>query len=290
MTGFGRADVPGERVVLSVEARSVNHRHLDITFKMPRVLHALESDARRIVQERIERGRVEVHVSMAPVGGLPAQMLTVDVPLARQYVDVGRRLAGELGLESPVKLEWILDRPGVVRTEDPEALATDTVEPLFREALTRALTELSVRRETEGEILAAALRTLHESLVAALTSMASRAPESTARREGRLRERLWSLLAETAVDETRILAEVAIWAEKTDITEELTRLRAHLEQFALMLKEGGALGRPLDFLIQEMNREINTIAAKADDLALTQAAVAAKGLLEKVREQAQNLE
>jgi len=115
-------------------------------------------------------------------------------------------------------------------------------------------------------------------------------PAAVARREARLRERIRALLGETPIDQARILGEVAIWAEKTDVREELTRLRAHLEQCALVLAQGGAVGRPLDFLIQELNREVNTIASKADDLEVSQAALAAKGLIEKMREQVQNLE
>jgi uncharacterized protein (TIGR00255 family) len=290
MTGFGRADAAGERLMVSVEVRSVNHRHLDLAFKMPRLVHPLEGDARRLVQQRIERGRVEIHVSVAAVGGQATQAVAVDLALARRYIDLGRRLAEDLALDPTLDLRWVLERPGVMRIDDIDALASDAVGPLFTEALTRALDELGTRRETEGDVLAAALRTLHETLVAELSRMAERAPGAAARRETRLRERLRALLIDASVDQGRLLTEVATWAEKTDIAEELTRLRAHLEQFALMLKEGGAIGRPLDFLTQEMNREVNTIAAKADDLELSQSAIAAKGMLEKVREQAQNLE
>ena len=120
--------------------------------------------------------------------------------------------------------------------------------------------------------------------------ISARVPLVAERRQERFRERLATLLGAYPIDEARVLTEVAIWAEKTDIAEEVTRLRAHLEQFALMLKDGGAVGRQLDFLIQEMNREVNTVASKADDLELSQSAMAAKGLLEKVREQVQNLE
>jgi uncharacterized protein (TIGR00255 family) len=290
MTGFGRGDATGERAVVSVEARSVNHRHLDVAFKMPRALHALESDARQLVQRRLERGRVDVHVSVTPAVAQASQELTVDVALARQYVTLGQRLAEELGLDPLANLEWILERPGVVGVADATVLAPDAVKPLLAEALRAALDELNARREAEGSALAEQLRTLHEALVTEVSRMAACAPAAVARREARLRERLAALLSDATIDEGRLLAEVAIWAEKTDVAEELTRLHVHLEHFALMLKEGGALGRPLDFLSQEMHREINTIAAKADDLELSQSAIAAKGMLEKVREQAQNLE
>src|SRR2546430_2313083 len=181
MTGFGRAEVSAGPIAITVEARSLNHRHLDVTFRLPHALAGLEMDARRVVQSRLE---------------LRAQV--------------------------------------------------DLVE--------------------------------------------ARVPSAVTRREERLRERIRALLGEASIDEGRILGEVAIWADKTDVREELTRLRAHLEQFALVLDKGGAVGRPLDFLIQELNREVNTIASKADDLEVSQAALAAKGLIEKMREQVQNLE
>lgn len=290
MTGFGRAQVAGDKVVVSVEARSVNHRHLDIALKLPRLAAALESDARRLIQDRLERGRVDVTVSVTPVAGETAQQVSVEVPLARAYAEAGRRLAEELRILQGVTLEWLLERPGILRVEEAEPPGAEAIWPVVEASLTGALDELVERRETEGEALAAALRGLHEALVLEVDRIAARVPLVAERRQERFRERLQTLLGAYPIDEARVLTEVAIWAEKTDIAEEVTRLRAHLEQLALMLKEGGAVGRPLDFLTQEMNREVNTIASKADDLPLSQSALAAKGLLEKVREQVQNLE
>jgi uncharacterized protein (TIGR00255 family) len=146
------------------------------------------------------------------------------------------------------------------------------------------------RRRGEGQALAEALRELQEELARTVEQIARRVPEVSARRVERMRERFRALLGETAVDEGRVLTEVAMWADRTDISEELARLRAHLEQVVQVLDKGGAVGRLFDFLIQEMNREVNTIASKADDFDLSQAAIAAKGVLEKMREQVQNLE
>jgi uncharacterized protein (TIGR00255 family) len=290
MTGFGRAQVAGDKLVVSVEARSVNHRHLDISIKLPRLAASLESEARRVIQERLQRGRIDVTAGVSAVAREPAQQVTFDVPLARAYVEASRRLAAELAIAGDPPLAWVLDRPGVVQVEDAEPPPADVVWPLLEAALGRALDELVERRETEGEALAAALRDLHEGLVREVERIGSRVPQAAARRRERFEERLRALLGVYPIDESRVLTEVAMWAEKTDITEELTRLRAHFEQFALMLKDGGPVGRPLDFLIQEMNRELNTVASKADDLELSQSAITAKGLLEKVREQVQNLE
>jgi uncharacterized protein (TIGR00255 family) len=161
---------------------------------------------------------------------------------------------------------------------------------LLADALGRALDELVARRTAEGERLVDALRNLHAELAAAVDIVAARAPASAKRREERLRERLRALLADTVIDEARIVTEAAIWADKADVTEEVARLRAHLTEFTLLLDKGGPVGRALDFLIQELNREVNTVASKADDLETSQAALAAKGVLEKIREQVQNLE
>ena len=146
------------------------------------------------------------------------------------------------------------------------------------------------QRVTEGAAMTAELRALRTELASHVDALTLRAPAGAARREERLRERIKALVDGVGVDEGRILTEAAMWAEKSDIAEELARLRAHLDQLGLTLDKGGPVGRPLDFLLQELNREVNTVASKADDLELSQIAIAAKGVLEKMREQVQNLE
>jgi uncharacterized protein (TIGR00255 family) len=177
-----------------------------------------------------------------------------------------------------------------MRLEDAEPAEPPAPWPLLAQALGQALDDLVARRAAEGERLVEALRTLHAELSATVGTMEARAPAAAERREQRLRERLRALLAETAIEDSRIVTEAAIWADKTDVSEELARLRAHLAEFTLALDKGGPVGRALDFLIQELNREVNTVGAKADDLELSQAALTAKGVLEKIREQVQNLE
>ena len=290
MTGFGRGEASGDSIAVTVELRSVNHRHLDVAVRLPRSLAALELDVRRLVQSRLERGRVDIAVQLTPLAGAATQRVQVDAALAREYVARARALAMELGLEGAPNLAWLLEQPGVVRVEDPEPVEPAAPWPLLAEALGRALDELVARRTGEGDRLAGALRTLHVELTSHVELMAVRAPAATTRREERLRERLRALLAETAIDQARIVTEAAVWADKSDVTEELARLRAHLAEFTLLLDKDGPVGRPLDFLIQELNREINTVASKADDLEMSQAALAAKGVLEKIREQVQNLE
>src|SRR5215510_9427123 len=268
MTGYGRAEVAGSRLSLAVECKSLNHRHLDIAIKLPRALSALEIDARRVIQATVQRGRVDIAVSAAPVEGAAAAGIGVDMAQARAYIDIARRAAEQLGLRDELTLDWVLDRPGVISREEPETPAPEDGWPLLHDALIKAMAELSARRQVEGAALAKELRALLSTLC----------------------ERVQALLGTQPLDEGRLATEVAMWAEKSDITEELARLRAHTDEFSRLLDEGGAVGRTFDFLIQEMNREVNTVASKADDLELSQAAIAAKSTLEKLREQAQNIE
>jgi uncharacterized protein (TIGR00255 family) len=291
MTGFGRAEVTGETFTVTVEARSVNHRYLDVTLRLPGRLADAESEARRLVQARVERGRVDVAVQVEPVAGHRTSDVRVDTGLARRYLDAARALGAELGLEPDVNLGWVLGRPGVITADETPVSDVETPWPLVRDALGRALDDLAARREAEGAVLATELRALGAELAALVPQMAERAPVTAARRAERLRERMRALAGETGgVDEARIVAEVAVWATKSDVTEELARLRAHLQEFGRKLDKDGPVGRALDFLIQEMHREVNTVGAKADDLELSQAVLAAKGVLEKIREQVQNLE
>jgi uncharacterized protein (TIGR00255 family) len=290
MTGYGRAEAAGLRLTLSVECKSVNHRHLDVSLKLPRAITSLEADARRLVQSAVVRGRVEVSVVLNPVAGGALGTLSVNLGQAREYAEIARRLADDLGLGGGLTIDWLLAQPGVISREAEPTLAAEEGWPLLEQALRAALGELEIRRRTEGQALGQELLVLHAGLGGYVDVMAERAPAAVHRRTARLRERIHSLLGNAVVDEARIATEVAVWAEKTDITEELARLRAHLAEFAALLARGGTIGRTLDFLIQELNREVNTVGSKADDLEISQAVIAAKGALEKLREQAQNIE
>jgi uncharacterized protein (TIGR00255 family) len=290
MTGYGRAEAAGARVGVAVEAKSVNHRHLDVAVKLPRALSSLELDARRLVQSAVQRGRVDLSVTLVPVEGQTLSSLSVNLAQAREYLEASQKLAADTSLVGTVSVEWLVGQPGVLTREGEPAIGADEAWPLLEQAVTRALGELVARRETEGDALRRELIAFRAALVAQVELIAGRAPVSVERRSSRLRERLTALLGESPIDETRIVTEVAVWAEKTDISEELARLSAHLTQLAALLDEGGSVGRTVDFLIQEINRELNTVGSKADDLEISQAVIAAKSVLEKLREQAQNIE
>ncbi len=289
MTGYGRAEVVADKIAVSVEARSLNHRHLDIALKLPRSFAGLELEARRLIQGHIHRGRLDVSASIRPLGD-GKSALTLDTALARHYVEQVRALGETLGLRAAPTLEWLLERPGIVTLGEPEPFAPEAGWPVLADALTRAMEDLVARREAEGEALGKELTSLHEALSAEVARMEVRVPVALAQRTERVRERIRALLGDVPLDEGRLFMEVAVWAEKTDVSEELVRLKAHLQQFAGLLREGGPVGRTLDFLVQEMNREVNTLASKANDLELSQLALASKGYLERIREQVQNVE
>jgi len=290
MTGYGRAEVSGPRISAAVECRSVNHRHLDISLKLPRALAVYEPDARRLIQAALQRGRVDVSATLTPAGGGGGTTLSVNTAQAREYATAARAVADELRLTATLRVEWLLAQPGVLTRDAEPAVAPEEGWALVAQALEAALADLVARREAEGKALAQELGALHETLEAEMGLVAARVPVAQTRRMTRLRERIQALLGEIPVDEGRLATEVAALAERADITEELARLRVHLGDLRARIDEGGQVGRPLDFLIQEINREVNTVGSKADDLEISQAVIAAKATLEKIREQVQNIE
>ena len=290
MTGYGRAEAAGARTILSVECKSVNHRHLDVSLKLPRLLGAFEADARRLIQAAVQRGRVDVSATVTAAEGTVLNPLTVNVAQAREYAEAARTLAQALDLGDGPSLGWVMGQSGVLTREEQAPLSAEEAWPLLERALSAALAELVERRETEGRALGQELAGLGATLAGHVDTVAHRAPIAVERRAVRLRERMLAMLAGAEIDQSRLATEVAVWADKVDVSEELARLRAHLTQLAALLAGEGQVGRTLDFLIQEINREVNTIGSKADDLEISQAVIAAKSTLEKMREQVANPE
>lgn len=290
MTGYGRAEATGARTILTVECKSVNHRHLDVSIKLPRVLGAFEADARRLIQAAVQRGRVDVSAALTAAEGAVLNPLTVNLAQAKEYAEAARTLADALDLSDGPSLGWVMGQSGVLTREEQAPVTADEAWPLLEKALSGALAELVERRETEGAALAQELAGLGSVLAAHVDTVAGRAPVAVERRAARLRERMQAMLAGADLDPARLATEVAVWADKTDVSEELARLRAHLAQLTTLLTGDEPVGRTLEFLIQEIHREVNTIGSKADDLEISQAVIAAKSTLEKMREQVANLE
>jgi len=289
MTGFGAAaaSVPGGR--LAVEMRAVNHRFSEIQIRLPRDLAGLEDRVRAMVQARILRGRVEVSVTREDAGRRP-RVVRADVDLAAAYAQALRELARAVGAAGEVTIDHLTALPDVVRV-DEDRPALDVVWPALEEAVHAALDALTAMRAAEGRRLAEDMLARLEVLERAAEAVAARSRVVVQAYGERLRARLRELLGEVPVDEARIAMELAVAADRSDITEELVRLRSHLAQFRdTVLGEDGALGRKLEFLLQEMGREVNTLGAKANDLEITRQVIAMKAELESLREQVQNVE
>lgn len=289
MTGFGAAtaDVAGGR--LAVEVRSVNHRFSEVQIRLPRDLAALEDRTRALVQERVRRGRVEV-IATRDEGTRRMRRVRADFELAAAYVDALRELAGVVGASGEITLSQVAGLPDVLKLED-DRVDAESVWPALEAAVRAAADALVVMRAAEGRRLADDLFARAAALEAMTDAIAGRSREVVRAYAERLRGRLAELLRETPIDETRMAMELVLFAERSDITEELTRLRSHLVQFRqTVADEEGAVGRKLDFILQEMGRETNTIGSKANDLDVTRTIITMKSELESLREQIQNVE
>ena len=289
MTGFGRAEVERNGRVLVAEARSVNHRFLEASLRLPRGLQILESRLRGRLEEKVARGKLNLSVSwkgQREEGGVFA----VDLELAERYYNALRELRERFEFREPVTLHQVAAMPDIFKWDEP---AVDPEEGWEQLALVvdRVLEDLVRMREVEGDALAKDLLARLGRLREALTAVEKRAPERVIEAKERLRSRVAELLkGEAKVDEERLLLEAAFQAERMDCTEECVRLRSHLDQTESLLKVGGAVGRKLNFIAQEMHREANTIGSKGNDTAVTVQVILLKEEIEILREQVQNIE
>jgi uncharacterized protein (TIGR00255 family) len=288
MTGYGRAEARGTRVAIVAEARSLNHRFFETSLKLPRGLTASEVELRRLVQGRVGRGRVDLTVTLRRTAA-PAPNVRTDVALGLAYARGARALGEAAGIASEVTVADLLRLPGVVTVEEGEEDDGESA-ILLKTAAAEALDELCRMRQTEGAALARDLDSHVDALGAWVRAVERLLPAALARIQARQRERIQTILGETPADPGRLAQEVATWAARSDVAEELVRLGSHLAQFRALLTEGGAVGRQLDFLSQELHREVNTIASKADDAELVARGLEARTLVERIREQVQNVE
>jgi uncharacterized protein (TIGR00255 family) len=288
MTGFGRGERASATARVVVELRSVNHRFLDVQLKAPRALLSLEPQLVAALRDRLERGRVDVFLRRDALDGGGGRA-RVDVALAGSILAAAREAAAALGVAGELALPDLLQWPGVLSVEEAEVDA-DGEAPLVLAALGDALTELIAMRAAEGERLRDDIGERLALIEAEVDVIAGRARELPERLSSRLHRRLESLLGDADVDPARLAQEVAILADKAAVDEELTRLRSHIAQARELLAAEGAVGRKLDFLIQEFHREANTIASKSADEAISRSALALKSEIEKIREQVANLE
>jgi uncharacterized protein (TIGR00255 family) len=288
MTAFGRGEAEGDGYRFIVEVRSVNHRFCDVQVKLPRRYGQFEEEMRKRVAASFSRGRIEVGVT-ADEALEKAEHLTVDVELARTYARLLRDLQKDLGLGGDLRLEALLTfRDIFIIREDEESRGRSW--RVLSGALDGAMAECLRMRTEEGANIAADFSKRLQRLEELAGEIEARAPLVVQETRDRLAERIQALLGEVPVDEGRLAQETALLADRSDITEEVVRLRSHVRQFRDQLDSVGPRGRQLEFLLQEMNREVNTIGSKANDLAISRQVIEAKTELERMREQVQNIE
>lgn len=289
MTGFGAATAETPAGRMAVEIRSFNHRFREVQVRLPRDLAALEDRVRALVQGRVHRGRVEVVVSRDE-GARRPRAVRVDLELAGAYARALRELADGVGASGEVTLAQLAALPDVLRVED-DRTAADSLGPALEAAAAAAADALVEMRSAEGKRLAEYVLGRLDAIEGHVEAVAARSHEAVRLHGERLRLRLAEVLAEVPVDEARLANELALHAERSDISEEITRLRSHLGQARqAVTDEEGPVGRKLEFLLQEMGRETNTIGSKAGDLEIARAVIAMKTALEGLREQIQNIE
>lgn len=287
MTGYGRSAVERGGVEITCEVKSVNHRFLDLALRLPANWAAGEARLSARLRARFERGRLEVQVRRR--GVLAARpKVTVDLGLAKAWLEALQRIGAHLHVPAAVDALHLSELPGVVTVEDESDLESDLA--LAEEALDAAGTAVQDMRAAEGARLAADLHARCDRLAELRGEIAAAVVEAGPRAAGQLRDRVAALLAGAVLEESRVLQEVALLADRADVSEELARLDSHVEQVRAALAAGGAVGRRLDFLAQELHREVNTMGSKLQDLAARRLVLEMKAEVEKVREQAQNVE
>ena len=288
MTGYGRGEAARGGAKFTVEISTVNRKQAELSLYLPRELDALESRARDEINAKVSRGRIAARVQWTAKSGDRAQV-EIDRNLAKECAKEYRKLATDLKLGGEVSLDTILRAPGVLQTSEEELDVESLWTPL-RTAVRAALKELLAMRAREGANLKKDLQKRIDALQKSVKAVKRQAPKTVRRHREALLDRLNQTGLDLKLDDERVLKEVALFADRIDITEELTRLESHFGQFADYAKSKGPVGRTLDFLSQEMNREVNTIGSKANDPLISRLVVAMKSELEKFREQVQNVE
>jgi len=290
MTGYGRGGCAQNGFKITVELSAVNRRQSEISLNLPRELEMLEAPIRDAINAKIARGRVVVRVSVHAGGDKLSARMHINLPLARAYTTELNRLARQLKLAGEVTLDQLIRAPGVLQT-DEELVEAEKIWPVLERALLQGLAALVKMREREGQHLAKDLAGRIAVMRRAVRTIQKQAPLTAENYRRQLVERIKAAgLESPAPDDERLLKEVVLFADRSDISEELTRLQSHFQQFEDCRKSKEPVGRTLDFLAQETNREVNTIGSKANDAVISREVVTLKAELEKFREQAQNVE
>ena len=288
MTGYGRAVATVNGREFTVELRSVNNRYLDCTVKLPRSLSFAEETVKQAVKASISRGKVDVFISVRSEGGEEVKV-SLNSNVLAGYLAAMRQMVLEHGVTDDISVSTVSRLPEVFTVERPE-VDEEQLRADLMSVVNQALEGYDAMRCTEGKALENDLRSRGDTILALVAQVEQGNAQTVMDYRARLEAKLQEVLANTSIDENRILTEAAIFADKVAVDEETVRLRSHLQQMNTMLSGGGAVGRKLDFLLQEMNRETNTIGSKCSDVRLARIVVDMKAELEKIREQTQNIE
>lgn len=288
MTGFGRVEESNELCHISAEIKSVNHRYLDLNIKMPKRFNAFEAQIRNEVRKYIQRGKVDLFIAYEPYD-MNELLLNYNKNMAAQYLEYARRIEEEFGVENDIKASILLNFPEVVSMREAEA-DLDRLKPLLFSVINRGCAEFAEARKIEGERLKEDMLVKLKNIKKNISIIQEKSPEAVDNYKKTLKSKIEELINSKIYDESRILTETAIYADKVCIDEEIVRLKSHVEAVSKELAFGGAVGRKLDFIAQEMNREANTILSKTPDVAISETAVELKTDIEKLREQIQNIE
>ena len=288
MTGYGKGEYIQGGLEMTVEIKTVNNRYLDVSVKAPRIFAAYEDVIRTTVRKKLTRGHADVFVSVKDKRERPTA-LSVDLALAKAYISAAKALKAENpDLPDDITLSSVLRYPEVLKQEDVQSLDEELTKGL-EIALNGALDKLNEMRAVEGQKLKDDMLARVATIENLVAEIATRAPLIAQEYREKLTARVKEYLDGAQIEESRLLTEVAVFTDKSNIDEELTRLRSHIEQFRSIAEEG-IVGRKLDFLVQEFNREANTTCSKSNDVTITRAGLALKNEIEKIREQVQNLE
>lgn len=288
MTGYGRAVETVNGREFTVELRSVNNRYLDCSVRLPRMLSFAEDTVKQAVKASISRGKVDVFITVRSEAGDEVQV-SLNKSVLQGYLSAMHQMVDEFGVKDDISVSAVSRLPEVFVIEKPQVDEDQLMQDLMG-VVNKALEGYDAMRRTEGEALDKDLRSRGETILELVSQVEAGNGKTVSDYRARLEAKIREVLANTAIDESRILTEAAIFADKVAVDEETVRLRSHLKQMNSMLSAGGAVGRKLDFLLQEMNREANTIGSKCTDVALARIVVDIKAELEKIREQTQNIE
>jgi len=289
MTAYGRGDYSDNNRAFTVEVKSLNNRFKDIVLRLPNTFQSLEDEIRSVISARIRRGRVEVSIKFERIEKNADYGLELNLPLIRSHVRLFQQLNEELGLDEKIRPEYLAQIKDVILSKPVEE-DLDAIRPGLQEALTQALNSLEEMRAIEGQAIEKDFLKRLNLIQGYLDQIEKRSPLVVEEYKTKLRDKIDTLTQDMQIDETRLAQEVTIFAGRCDITEELVRTKSHLKQFQDYMFLDDSIGRRLDFLIQEMNREVNTISSKASDSTISANAVEIKSELEKLREQTQNIE